>query len=198
MKTSKPVATLPIGCLCKRDKAGELRLTKTNMKNIILLAIIFLAGFAVASAQTRQPSVATRPFIVKSGKELNDINEVLEKKPGNTVEDILPQAGVQLRIAVQHDAKREGDLIELHDASDDIYYVIDGEATLMLGGKQDNPTEVSPGEWKSKTATGQQKVIIKKGDIVFVPRGTPHQRTVTGKDFSMILIKIYAEAQPVK
>ncbi|MEP7074174.1 MAG: cupin domain-containing protein [Acidobacteriota bacterium] len=168
------------------------------MKNIIILAIMFLASVIVVSAQNRQPSVATRSFIVKSGKDLNDINEVLEKKPGNTVEDILPQAGVQLRIAVQHDAKREGDLIELHDTSDDIYYVIDGEATLMLGGKQDNPNEVSPGEWKSKTATGQQKVIIKKGDLIFVPRGTPHQRTVTGKDFSMILIKIFADAQPVK
>ena len=178
--------------------SSNWELNKTNMKNIILLTIVILAGIGVVSAQTRQPSVATRPFIVKSGKELNDINEVLEKKPGNTVEDILPQAGIQLRIAVQHDAKREGDLIELHDASDDIYYVIDGEATLMLGGKQDNPTEVSPGEWKSKTATGQQKVVIKKGDIVFVPRGTPHQRTVTGKDFSMILIKIYADNQPVR
>lgn len=171
---------------------------ETNMKNIILLAIIFLASLVVVSAQTRQPSMATRPFIVKSGKELNDINEALEKKSGNTVQDILPQAGVLVRIALQHDAKREGDLIELHDASDDIYYVIDGEATLMLGGKQDSPTEVSPGEWKSKTATGQQKVIIKKGDLIFVPRGTPHQRTVTGKGFSMILVKIFAEAQPVK
>lgn len=176
----------------------ESVLSKTNMKNLILLSIFILASVSIVSAQTRQPSVASRPVIVKSGKELNDINEALEKKPGNTVEDILPQAGVQLRIAVQHDAKREGDLIELHDASDDIYYVIDGEATLMLGGKQDNPTEVSPGEWKSKTATGQQKVIIKKGDIVFVPRGTPHQRTVIGKDFSMILIKVFEDRMPAK
>jgi len=40
--------------------------------------------------------------------------------------------------------------------------------------------------------------VIKKGDLVFVPRGTPHQRTVTGKGFSMILIKIFETAQPAK
>lgn len=175
------------------------------MKKTPLLIILCLAFSVAVAAQTRQPSVATRPFIVKSGKELNDINEILEakakkemdgpdKKPVVTaVQDIQSQAGIQVRIAVQHDATREGDKIELHDASDDIYYVLDGEATLMLGGKQDNPQEVSPGEWKSNTATGQTKVVIKKGDIVFVPRGTPHQRTVTGKGFSMILVKIFAE-----
>ena len=67
-----------------------------------------------------------------------------------------------------------------------------------LGGTLDDPKEVSPGEWKSKTATGGTRVEIKKGDLIFVPRGTPHQRTVTGKGFSMILVKIFADRQPVK
>ena len=63
----------------------------------------------------------------------------------------------------------------------------------MLGGTLVEPNEISPGEWRAKTATGGQKVTIKKGDLIFVPRGTPHQRTVTGKGFSMILIKIFAD-----
>jgi hypothetical protein len=29
-----------------------------------------------------------------------------------------------------------------------------------------------------------------------VPRGAPHQRTTAGKDFTMILIKVYAEGMP--
>ena len=32
-------------------------------------------------------------------------------------------------------------------------------------------------------------------DLVVVPRGTPHQRTVTGKGFSMILIKVFESRQ---
>ena len=34
------------------------------------------------------------------------------------------------------------------------------------------------------------------GDIVMVPRGTPHRRTVTGKGFSMILIKVFEDPLP--
>nr|HQU93987.1 cupin domain-containing protein [Pyrinomonadaceae bacterium] len=90
----------------------------------------------------------------------------------------------------------ENDLIEVHDGSDDIYYVLDGDAMLMLGGSLVEPNQVSPGEWRSKTATGGQKVAIKKGDLIVVPRGTPHQRTVTGKGFSMILIKVFEQKQP--
>jgi mannose-6-phosphate isomerase-like protein (cupin superfamily) len=101
-----------------------------------------------------------------------------------------------MRVAIFHDTKRENDVFELHDGSDDVYYVLEGKATLMLGGSLSEPKEISPGEWRSKAATGGQKVVIQKGDLVVVPRGTVHQRTVVGRGFSMILIKIFAE--PVK
>ena len=77
-----------------------------------------------------------------------------------------------------------------------IYYVLEGEATLMLGGSLVEPNETAPGEWRAKSATGGTKVAIKKGDLIVVPRGTPHQRTVTGKGFSMILIKVFETKQP--
>lgn len=165
---------------------------------VILILIVILGLAAAASAQTRQPSVASKPWIVKTQQQVSDIQKTLEKQPGNKAEDIVPLAGVQMRVAVFHDEKREGDMNELHDSSDDIYYVLDGEATLMLGGTLDNPNEVSPGEWRAKTATGGQAVTIKKGDLIVVPRGTRHQRTVTGKGFSMILIKVFADKQPTK
>jgi mannose-6-phosphate isomerase-like protein (cupin superfamily) len=103
-----------------------------------------------------------------------------------------------MRVAVFHDEKRVDDNVELHDASDDVYYVLSGTATLMLGGTLDAPNEISPGEWRAKTATGGKKIVIKKGDLIVVPRGTPHQRTVTKKGFSMILVKIFAQEQPGK
>jgi len=100
-----------------------------------------------------------------------------------------------MRVAIFHDEKRENDLYELHDNSDDIYYVLDGEATLALGGELAEPNEISPGEWRSKTVKGGNPFEIKKGDLIVVPRGTVHQRTATGKGFSMILIKVFAAKQ---
>jgi len=168
------------------------------MKNLLLISIILITFGVSVSAQDRKPSVATRPFVVKTQQQMTDIQNALAKKSGNTSEDIIPLAGIQMRVAIFHDEKRVDDNVELHDTSDDIYYVLDGTATLMLGGTLDSPKEVSPGEWRAKTATGGQKVVIRKGDLIIVPRGTPHQRNVTDKRFSMILVKVYATEQPAK
>lgn len=169
------------------------------MKKRTIILVIAIAALSTATyAQTRKPSTAAKPFVIKTKQQVGDIERALEKKPGNTNEDIVPLAGAQMRVAIFHDAKRENDLNELHDASDDIYYALNGTATLLLGGSLIDANEISAGEWRAKTTTGGTKVTIKKGDLIFVPRGTPHQRTVTGKGFSMILVKIFSEAQPVK
>lgn len=164
------------------------------MLKTILFTLATVSIFAV-SASAQQPSSPAGPFIVKSAKDVGDITKSLLAKPGNTNQDILAAAGHQARIAIFHDEKRENDLHEVHDGSDDIYYVTNGTATLMLGGSLVDPNQISPGEWRAKTATGGQKVTVKKGDLVFVPRGTPHQRTVADKKFTMILIKVFATQQ---
>jgi mannose-6-phosphate isomerase-like protein (cupin superfamily) len=167
-------------------------------KNLLMAGAAIFVFACTALAQARQPSTPTHPFVVKTKQQIGDIQKALEKQPGNKNEDIVAAAGVQMRVAVFHDEKRENDPVEVHDTSDDIYYVLKGTAVLMLGGALVAPNEISPGEWRAKTADGGQKVTIKKGDLVIVPRGTPHQRTVTGKGFSMILIKVFAAAQPSK
>ena len=176
-------------------------------KQIILLIISLFTASVAVSAQTRQPSTAIRPFLVKSKQSIEDLEKKLasDKTDVNSklttvtkAEDMIGGAGMETRVAVQHDTRRSGDQVELHDNSDDVYYVLKGEATLELGGKLVDPKEATPGEWRAKTVTGAQSVKIKVGDIVMVPRGTPHRRTVTGKGFSMILIKIFEDPLPGK
>jgi len=172
-----------------------MKIMKTHLATAV---IVFMAMALTVAAQTRKPASATRPFEIRTKQQVSDIQKALGEKPGNTNEDIIAAAGMQTRIAIFHDEKRENDLNEVHDSSDDIYYVLDGTATLMLGGTLVDAHEISPGEWRAKTATGGETVRIKKGDLVFVPRGTRHQRTVKDKKFSMILIKIFEKTQPGK
>lgn len=146
-------------------------------------------------AQSRQPSMAIRPFVVKTKQSLDDLEKNL--RTDNKVEDLTGGPGTQLRVAIQHDKLRENPDAEVHDDSDDVYYVLEGSAQLTLGGTLDNPREATPGEWKSKKINGGTSIEIKKGDLIVVPRGTPHQRsTLSGKEFSMILIKVFKE--PIK
>ena len=164
-------------------------------KKFLLMTFLMASCSMVSFAQVRKPIEPSKPFVVKTGRQVSDIYREAEKQEGNKQIDVVPPAGTQMRVAVFHDEKRENDLFEVHDASDDIYYVLEGEATLMLGGSLTEPNEISPGEWRSKAATDGQRIAIRKGDLIIVPRGTVHQRTVTGKGFSMILIKVFAETQ---
>ena len=66
-------------------------------------------------------------------------------QPENKAEDLIGGEGMQTRVAVQHDKSRPTAVAELHDASDDVYYVLEGTATLTLGGRLDAPHEIEPG-----------------------------------------------------
>ena len=156
-----------------------------------LLAIVIGAALVSPAFAQRKPTEATRPFVVMSAQSLDDLQKTLQ--PENKTSELIDSGGTQLRVAVQHEKNKVGAAAELHDASDDVYYVLDGSATLILGGKLDDPKETDAGEWRSPRIIDGKTIEIRKGDLVIVPRGTPHQRSTPNKDFTMILIKIYAE-----
>lgn len=167
------------------------------MKLMLLTLVVMTFCVFSATAQTRQPSAPIRPYIVKTRQSVADLEKSLGKE--NKVEELIGGEGMQLRVAVQHDEKRDSGDAEVHDASDDVFYVLEGSAELTLGGKLENPREATPGEWKSAKIVDGKTFTIKKGDLIVVPRGTPHQRVNSkGKTFSLILIKIFAQPLPPK
>lgn len=168
-----------------------------NCKQILALSFIISTFALCVSAQTRQPAAPIRPFVVKTAQSVADLEKSLRAE--NKTEDLTGGEGTQLRVAVQHDKKRDTAEAESHDASDDVYYVLEGAAQLTLGGKLENPREATPGEWRAARIVGGQTFELKKGDLIVVPRGTPHHRVNSpGKEFSLILIKIFAEPLPAE
>ena len=168
---------------------------KSFIKQVLKLSLLLVVIAITAAAQSeRRPSEAMRPYVVLTNQSLTEVQEKLQ--PENKAADLIGGAGMQLRVAIQHEQNRTGAAAELHDASDDVYYVLEGSATLVLGGKLAAPKEIEPGEWRSPEIMGGKTVEIKKGDLVIVPRGTPHQRSTANKDFMMILIKVFLE--PIK
>src|SRR5437879_8072540 len=178
-------------CLPLRFPLRRLRLINRSQSIKRLAVLVLTTVAAVSVSAQRKPSEATRPFVVMSSQSLDDLQKTLQ--PDNKTAELIDSAGMQLRVAVQHEKNKAGAAAELHDASDDVYYVLDGSATLVLGGKLDAPKETDPGEWRSPRILNGKTVEIRKGDLVVVPRGTPHQRRTENKDFTMIVIKIYSE-----
>ena len=149
----------------------------------------------ISFAQTREPAKPIREYIVKTNQEVSAIDQALGKE--NKVTDLTGGEGTQLRVAIQHDENKDTALAESHDDSDDVYYVLEGSAQLTLGGKLDNPKEQSPVEWRAEKILDGKTFTIKKGDLIVVPRGTPHHRINTrGKTFSLILIKVFKDPLP--
>src|SRR5215212_4145043 len=171
------------------------------IRNAVCAFVFAAAAASGASAQTeskstneRGPSSPIRPFVVLSGQAVDDV--VRKLHPDNKVEELIGGEGMELRVAVQHEAGKAAASAEIHDASDDVYYVLEGSATLTLGGKLEAPKEVEPGEWRGPRIEGGQNFDVKKGDLIIVPRGTPHMRSTAGKDFAMILIKVFDKPLP--
>jgi mannose-6-phosphate isomerase-like protein (cupin superfamily) len=172
-----------------------------NLRQTVCALALAAATAAGASGQTtkkptteRGPSSPIRPFVVLSGQAVDDA--VRKLHPENKVEELIGGEGMELRVAIQHEADKAAASAEIHDASDDVYYVLEGTATLTLGGKLESPKEVEPGEWRGPRIEGGQNIDVKKGDLIVVPRGTPHMRSTVGKDFAMILIKVFDKPLP--
>ena len=161
------------------------------MKLFCATLFCLFVSISICAQAERAPSKPLKPFVVMNGQSLAEV----EKKLGaeNKAEDLIGGQGMQLRVAIQHEKDKSGSPAEVHDASDDVYYVTEGSAELILGGTLESPKEVEPGEWRGPRIVGGEKVEITKGALVVVPRGTPHQRSTAGKDFTMILIKVFAE-----
>ena len=168
---------------------------KRFLMALTTLVIVSVPVFSqTPSTSERKPVKPIRPFVVMTGQSVADLEQKLQ--PSNKAEDLIGGEGMELRVAIQHEKDTAAANGEVHDASDDVYYVLDGSATLTLGGTLEGAKEIEPGEWRAPQITGGQKVVINKGDLIIVPRGTPHQRSTTGQNFTMILIKVFAAPRP--
>jgi mannose-6-phosphate isomerase-like protein (cupin superfamily) len=167
-----------------------------SFKNIVLvIGLLFSFSFvAAAQSEQRQPAKPIRPFVVTPAQSLADVQKRVQA--GNKAEDLIGGAGLELRVAIQHEKNTTAANAEVHDQSDDVYYVLEGTATLTIGGTLESPKEVEPGEWRGPKIIGGQKVDIAKGDLIVVPRGTPHHRSTANQDFTMILIKVWEDPRP--
>lgn len=79
---------------------------------------------------------------------------------------------------------------EVHDHETDIFYVTDGEATLVTGGTMTGSKNTRPGQYLGTGVEGGKAQRIKKGDVVLIPAGTPHWFKEVPKSVSYLVVKV--------
>ena len=74
-----------------------------------------------------------------------------------------------------HASRREAPgIAEIHTRDTDIFYILEGSAVFVTGGKAIEPKTVAPNELRGTRIDGGEPRQLRKGDIIIVPNGIPH------------------------
>ena len=80
--------------------------------------------------------------------------------------------------------------VEIHEKDTDIFYIVDGTATFITGGKATDVQQKSPGEFGAKEIVGGDVRHLAKGDVIVIPNGVPHWFTDTSVPFLYFVVKV--------
>jgi len=139
------------------------------------------AGFALADASLFASSAHAQAesagkFQHIAAQTLAGDIQALDATPGNN--NLVTSQNTLIILTVEKDkAAKE---FEWHEHRDHVFQILDGDTVYELGGTPKNGRNTKPGEWLAPESEGAEKVTLRKGDLLFVPRGTPHRRTTKG------------------
>ncbi len=92
-----------------------------------------------------------------------------------------------LTIAMTAQEKKTVGEFEYHEGRDHVFLILEGGTRFEVGGTPKNPRNTRPGEWLAPESEGATSIEVKKGDMLVIPRGTPHRQS-TEKGVTWMLI----------
>ena len=162
------------------------------MRFVFLCGAVSALFVAAAFGQTAVNPALAEPYDEVTGQQLTTQSEVLLKQAEASSSGI---ASVTLKTYPRHftmlTVRTKSGGAEQHDHYADIFIVLDGEAIEVTGGTIPNSSSTKPGELRDARVEGGVEHPMRKGDIVHIAPGTPHQTLVApGKTFTYYVIKI--------
>jgi mannose-6-phosphate isomerase-like protein (cupin superfamily) len=128
-------------------------------------------------------------FVVWKAGDLKAHEKELVGKMGDKkmASETLANYGTHLTML----AHREGDgEVEVHEKMADVFYIVSGEASLIVGGTVVGGHNTAPGEIRGTSINGGEKKTISAGDAVHIPAKVPHQMLVAnGKKITYFVVK---------
>jgi len=100
---------------------------------------------------------------------------------------VLFDAGEKYMVHASH--RDKAGMVEVHDEDADIMYVLEGEATIVTGGRLLDGKETAPGEFRGTNLDGGETRQIRKGDVVIIPAGMPHWFKQVSAPFNYYVVK---------
>jgi unsaturated rhamnogalacturonyl hydrolase len=79
---------------------------------------------------------------------------------------------------------------ELHEKDTDVFYVLQGSATFVTGGKMVDPKTTAPGEVRGSAIEGGEVHTLSKDDVIVIPAGVPHWFKDVEGTFLYFVVKV--------
>lgn len=70
--------------------------------------------------------------------------------------------------------RRQAGEVEYHDRTNHVFIMVEGEATLVVGGSMLNGRRTAPDQMRAPSAEGGTTYHLTKGDVITIPAKTPH------------------------
>ena len=83
---------------------------------------------------------------------------------------------------------------EMHDMTNHVFIIVDGEAEFITGGTMIDPKVISPGQTRGAGIAGGTVHHLSKGDVITIPARTPHQWKDTSKTGSICYYAVNFQA----
>lgn len=125
----------------------------------ILLALISVCLIAAALlAAAGAPTVVTYVHHDKVSATMAKGGAIIEDKGG-------------LRVLAQ---RRGAGEVEVHDKTNHVFIIVEGEATFVTGGTLVGAKQTAPDQIRASSVQGGQTHHLTKGDVITIPAKTPH------------------------
>ena len=90
--------------------------------------------------------------------------------------------------------RRESGPVEYHDHTNHVFVIVEGEATLVVGGTMVDSKRTAPDQMRAPSLEGGTTYHLSKGDVITIPAKTPHWfREVPTKTVAYYAVNIESE-----
>jgi len=152
------------------------------------LTFVFVSSMAFA----QQPAASNRTMVSAADVAAMMAKARVDRKPDQA---LLAQSMIRLdqyNVSLEYRAAVANAAV--HETEAELFYVVDGSATLVTGGRLKNETRTNAANLSGSGIEGGLSRHVAKGDFIMVPEGVPHWFSAI--DGTVVLMSLHLPHAP--
>jgi|SRR6185437_14344191 mannose-6-phosphate isomerase-like protein (cupin superfamily) len=149
-----------------------------------------LAAMSPAAAGQAAGAGSHESFQSFPARKIESLAQSLQANPDS--KNLIGSKATNFSIVLTVEKNKSGKEFEYHEHRDHILQILEGTTHYEVGGTPQKPRSTGPGEWLAPGSEGSTSFILNKGDMLIIPRGTPHKRS-TPESVTLTLISVQGE-----